>query len=212
MTTLLLAGATGLVGQAVLRQSLADARISQVIAPTRRTLPMHPRLLNPLVDFSALPEDAPWWRVDAVICALGTTIRDAGSQAAFRTVDHDYPLAVARLARRQGAPTYVLTSAMGAHAQSRVFYSRTKGELERDLQAMDFPSLTFVRPGLLGGKRETPRPLESLGMGALSLIGPLLPRRYRMVAAEHVATCLLHAALAARPGVHVIESGQISRD
>ena len=209
MTTLLLAGATGLVGQAVLRQSLADARISQVIAPTRRTLPMHPRLLNPLVDFSALPEDAPWWRVDAVICALGTTIRAAGSQAAFRTVDHDYPLAVARLARRQGAPTYVLTSAMGAHAQSRVFYSRTKGELERDLQAMDFPSLTFVRPGLLGGKRELRRPLEHLGIKVLAAIGPLLPRRYRVVPADSVAAALLQAALEAAAGLRIIESEAI---
>ena len=211
MTTLLLAGATGLVGQAVLHQSLADARITRVVAPTRRILPMHPKLLNPQVDFSALPEDAPWWRVDAVICTLGTTIRDAGSQATFRTVDHGYPLAVARLARHQGARTYVLVSAMGANAQSRVFYSRIKGELERDLRAMGFTSLTFVRPGLLGGKREVPRPLESLGVGALGMLGPLLPRRYRMVAATHVASCLLHAALAGRPGVHVIESGQINR-
>ena len=209
MTTLLLAGATGLVGQAVLRQSLADARISQVIAPTRRTLPMHPRLLNPLVDFSALPEDAPWWRVDAVICALGTTIRAAGSQAAFRTVDHDYPLAVARLARRQGASAYVLTSATGANAASRVFYSRTKGELERDLQAMDFPSLTFVRPGLLGGKRELRRPLEHLGIKVLAAIGPLLPRRYRMVPADSVAAALLQAALEASAGLRIIESEAI---
>ncbi len=209
MTTLLLAGATGLVGQAVLRQSLADARISQVIAPTRRTLPMHPRLLNPLVDFSALPEDAPWWRVDAVICALGTTIRDAGSQAAFRTVDHDYPLAVARLARRQGASAYVLTSATGANAASRVFYSRTKGELERDLQAMDFPSLTFVRPGLLGGKRELRRPLEHLGIKVLAAIGPLLPRRYRVVPADSVAAALLQAALEASAGLRIIESEAI---
>ena len=209
MTTLLLAGATGLVGQAVLRQSLADARISQVIAPTRRTLPMHPRLLNPLVDFSALPEDAPWWRVDAVICALGTTIRAAGSQAAFRTVDHDYPLAVARLARRQGASAYVLTSATGANAASRVFYSRTKGELERDLQAMDFPSLTFVRPGLLGGKRELRRPLEHLGIKVLAAIGPLLPRRYRVVPADSVAAALLQAALEASAGLRIIESEAI---
>ena len=209
MTTLLLAGATGLVGQAVLRQSLADARISQVIAPTRRTLTMHPRLLNPLVDFSALPEDAPWWRVDAVICALGTTIRDAGSQAAFRTVDHDYPLAVARLARRQGASAYVLTSATGANAASRVFYSRTEGELERDLQAMDFPSLTFVRPGLLGGKRELRRPLEHLGIKVLAAIGPLLPRRYRVVPADSVAAALLQAALEAAAGLRIIESEAI---
>ena len=114
MTTLLLAGATGLVGQAVLTQCLCDPRIMQVVAPTRRALPAHPRLLNPIVDFSALPEDAAWWKADAVICTLGTTIRQAGSKEAFRQVDHHYPLALATLAQRHGTPTFALTSAMGA--------------------------------------------------------------------------------------------------
>jgi hypothetical protein len=135
MTTLLLAGATGLVGQAVLRRALDDARVTRVVAPTRRALPAAPKLDNPLVDFDRLPADAPWWAVDAVICTLGTTIRDAGSPQAFRVVDHDYPLAVARLARQHGASTFALTSAMGADPASRIFYNRTKGELERDLAA-----------------------------------------------------------------------------
>lgn len=212
MKRLLLAGATGLVGQAVLRQALANPRIGQVIAPTRRAISAHPHLLNPLVDFDALPQQADWWQVDAVICTLGTTIRAAGSQEAFHKVDHDYPLAVARLARQHGASTYVLTSATGANSDSRVFYSRTKGELERDLQAMDYPSLTFVRPGLLGGEREQSRPIESLGMKLFSVIGPVLPRRYRVVAAEQVATCLLQAALGAKAGTHLIESEEIGRD
>lgn len=212
MTTLLLAGATGLVGQAVLKQCLCDPRIMQVVAPTRRTLPAHPRLLNPIVDFSALPEDAAWWKADAVICTLGTTIRQAGSKEAFRQVDHHYPLALATLAQRHGTPTFALTSAMGADPESRIFYSRTKGELERDLSAMEFSSLTLVRPGLLGGERTTARPMESFAMTVLSAVEPVLPQRYRVVPAEQVATVLLRSALLALPGIQIIESAAILHD
>lgn len=212
MATILLAGATGLVGQAVLHQCLSDPRITQVTAPTRRALPAHPRLLNPVVDFSALQEDAPWWQADAVICTLGTTIRDAGSKEAFRRVDHDYPLAVAKLAQRHGTPTFALTSAMGADPGSRIFYSRTKGELERDLTALGFSSLTLVRPGLLGGERATARPMESFAMKVLSAVEPVLPHRYRVVPAEQVAAVLLRAALAATPGIQIIESAAILHD
>ena len=206
MTRLLLVGATGLVGQAVMQQALADPRVSGLVAPTRKPLPVQARLHNPVVDFDQLPTDAEWWKADAVICTLGTTIRVAGSQAAFRKVDHDYPLAVARLALQHGAAAYVLTSASGADPGSRIFYSRTKGELERDLATLGYASLTFVRPGLLGGERAQRRPAEHLGMQVLGVIGPVLPRRYRMVPAESVATALLRHALQPEPGLHVIES------
>lgn len=210
MTRILLAGATGLVGQAVVQRALASARVGQLVAPTRRPLPAHTKLVNPVVDFDALPEEADWWRVDAVICALGTTIRDAGSQDAFRRVDYTYPLDIARRVRAHGARTYALVSAMGADAGSRVFYLHTKGELERDLLALDFPSLTVLRPGLLGGERPRRRAGEWLASQALRALGPVVPRRYRMVPATRVADALLRAALDAPPGHRVIESEAIA--
>ncbi|MEO8365703.1 MAG: NAD(P)H-binding protein, partial [Pseudoxanthomonas sp.] len=206
MTRILLAGASGMVGRELLQQALTDPRVDEVVAPARRALAAHAKLRNPLVDFDDLPVDADWWKVDAVICTLGTTIRDAGSQAAFRKVDYDYPLAVARHALAHGASTFVLTSASGANADSRIFYSRTKGELEDSLRALGFRSLGLVRPGLLGGQRERRRPLEHAGMQLLGAMGPLLPRRYRVVPAERVAATLLRAALHAEPGVRIIES------
>jgi len=209
MTRILLAGASGMVGREVLRQALADPRIGEVVAPTRRPLAASANLRNPRVDFDALPADAAWWEVDAVICTLGTTIREAGSQAAFRKVDLDYPLAVAGHALAHGASTFVLTSASGANADSRIFYSRTKGELEHALRALAYRSLCLVRPGLLGGERERRRPLEHASMKLLGAIGPLLPRRYRVVPAEQVAGTLLRAALEAEPGVRIVESEQI---
>lgn len=209
MSRLLLAGATGLVGREVLRLALDNERIDQVVAPTRRPLPAHARLLNPQVDFDALPETAPWWAVDAVICALGSTIGQAGSQAAFHRIDHDYPLAIARLALARGATAYALVSATGAKPDSRVFYSRTKGELERELATLGFASLVLLRPGLLGGERERRRPMEALSMKLLNALDPLLPRRYRVVPATRVAACLLRSALDAPPGLSVIESENI---
>lgn len=209
MTRLLLVGATGLVGQAVLQQALADERVTQVVAPTRRALPVHPKLLNPVLDFAALPEDAPWWSVDAVVCALGTTIKVAGSQAAFYRVDHDLPLQVAQLALRHGARVYALNSALGASAASRVFYSRTKGELERDLRALGYDSLTLARPGLIGGERQPPRPAERLAIAVTRVLAPVLPRRYRVVPASQIAAHLLAAAVESRPGFHVLESERL---
>ncbi len=206
MTRLLLVGATGLVGSHVLDQALADPRFSAVVAPTRRALAPRPGLINPVVDFDNLPQDADWWAVDAVICTLGTTARKAGSPQAFYRVDHDHPLEVAYLAHRHGARAYALNSALGADASSRVFYLRTKGEIERDLQAVGFGSLTLVRPGLIGGARIESRPLERLAVVASGWVQPLLPPRWRVVPAERIAHHLLQAVRDGMPGVRVLPS------
>jgi len=212
MKTLLLAGATGLVGRHALRLALADTRVERVVAPTRRPLPPHPKLLNPIEDFAHLPPHAPWWKVDGVVCALGTTMAKAGSRAAFEAVDYEMPLTVARLALRHGAQAFALNSALGANPDSRVFYSRVKGELEQSLRAMKNPgylSLTFVRPGLIGGERAENRRAENLTILAVRLLTPFLPQRYRLVPAERIAHHLVEAALAATPGVTVLESEQL---
>lgn len=203
---LLLVGATGLVGRHVLDLALADPRVSAVIAPGRRSLPEQPGLFSPLVDYERLPEDAEWWKADAIICTLGTTMKVAGSEAIFRRVDHDYPLSVARLARGYETPVYVLNSAIGANVKSRFIYNRVKGELEQDLTREGFTSLTFVRPGVIGGQREESRPGESIMVRALALAGPLLPRRWRLNPPEQIARVLLEAALNAKAGVHVVTS------
>lgn len=209
MKTLMLVGATGLVGQSVLQKALVSDAVARVVAPTRRALPAHPKLLNPVVDFDHLPGDADWWAVDAVVCTLGTTIKIAGTQEAFYRVDHDWPLRVAQLALQRGASTYALNSALGADPASSVFYSRTKGELERDLQVLGYSSLTLVRPGLIGGDRQTVRPAERFGVLLGQALQPLLPPRYRVVPAERIAHHLLAAALASAPGTRVLMSEQL---
>lgn len=207
---LLLVGATGLVGREVLRLALADARVAAIVAPVRKPLPAHPKLDAPLVDFDRLPPDASWWQADAVICTLGTTMKVAGTRQAFLRVDHDYPLAVARLALAAGTCTYALNSAAGANAASRIFYNRVKGELERDLEALGFRSLTHVRPGLIGGERDVARAGEGAALRILRVLGPVLPRRWRINPAPRIASALLEAALAGVPGVHVVSPEQLA--
>ena len=208
--SILLAGATGLVGGQVLALLLADPRVARVVAPSRRPLPPHPKLSDVRVDYDALPAEADWWAVDAVVCTLGTTIKVAGSQQAFRRVDHDYPLRVGELARRHGATAYALNSALGADPDSRVFYSRTKGELERDLTALGYPSLTFVRPGLIGGERSEKRAGERAAMVVLGALAPVLPRAWRINPAPRIAAALVEAALQAAPGRHVVSSAALA--
>lgn len=207
---LLLIGSTGLVGRNVLNLALADPRIDSIVALARRPLPAHPKLEAPSTDFDNLPEDAPWWMADAVICTLGTTMRAAGSQEAFRRVDHTYPLKVARLARAHGTPCYVLNSAIGADTSSRFFYNRVKGEAEESLRNTGFHSLTIARPGLIGGKREEFRPAEKMMTFVIKALGPLLPLQWQINPAENIAQVLLNAAIHPNPGVTIIPSGLLT--
>lgn len=207
---ILLVGATGLVGSHVLRQLLDDPRCQAVIAPTRRPLALtDARLLNPVVDFAQLPESADWWAVDAVICALGTTLKQAGSREAFAQVDHQYPLQVARLARSHGATAFVLNSAKGADPDSRFFYNRVKGALEQDLRGLGYPSLTLVRPGLIGGERKDHRAGERAASVVLGTLAPVLPRSWRINPAVKIAAAMVEAALQPAPAVSVIEADRL---
>lgn len=144
--------------------------------------------------------------MQGVISCLGTTQRIAGSPEAFRAVDHGYTLAVARHSRAAGATRFALTSSLGADPSSRSVYLRTKGEVERDLMAVGFPSLTFVRPGFLDGPRAERRLTEDLAKAVLGLLGPTLPARFRPSPPERVGQALVEAVLAGQPGCYVIPS------
>lgn len=209
---LLILGATGAVGREVLRLALQHPQVQQVLAPTRRPVPTHPKLRNPITNFArpeeALAEGAQAEGVDAVVCALGTTIRLAGSQAAFAAVDRDLPIALGRAALRLGARSLALNSSLGASASGN-FYLRTKHQTEEGLRQLGFASYTVVRPSLIDAQRTESRPGERMGLWVSRVLGPLIPRRYRPVAASAIARALLQAALDAEPGQYTIESEQI---
>ena len=208
---LMLVGATGAVGSQVLEQALRHPGIAEVVALTRRRLPAHPKLANQVVDFSNLPANAPWWAVNAVVCALGTTLRVAGSPEAFVTVDRDWPIQVARLARAAGASRFALNSSLGANALSKGLYLRTKGETEDAIGQLGFPSYTIVRPSLIDAQRQQSRPAEALGLVVARALRPLIPRRYRAVTPDAIAHALLGAVLAGQPGLQVRESETLQR-
>jgi uncharacterized protein YbjT (DUF2867 family) len=203
MARLLIIGATGLVGSLVLKQAIADRRVSQVIALTRRPIAPSNKLENVVVDFSNLPDQADWWSVNGVISALGTTRAAAKSPSAYRAIEYDYPLAVARHAREHGVECFALTTALGSDPRSIFLYTRMKGELESELKKLSFPSLTIVRPSVLEGLRDQPRLEERMAQIVFKTLAPVLPRRLRISPAIAVAEALLEGAIEGRPGVQI---------
>lgn len=192
----MLLGASGLVGAACLARLLESDRYARVIAPVRRSTRLaHPRLEERVIDFASPPE-LERASVDDVYCALGTTMKKAGSKEAFREVDYAIPLRMAERARAAGARSFALVSSVGADARAASFYLRTKGELEDALEGLGFDALVILRPSLLLGDRAEDRAGERFGIAlgrAVTglLIGPL--RKYRPIQADQVAAAMIAA-------------------
>jgi uncharacterized protein YbjT (DUF2867 family) len=212
--TALVVGASGLVGRELLRQLSAPAsRTTRVHALVRRALePAIDGVQVHVVDFVHLPSLP---AVDDLYCALGTTIKVAGSEAAFRAVDYDAVVDSARAAQAAGVRRMAVVSALGADARSRVFYNRVKGEMEAALQALRFERLVIARPSLLAGAREAlgqaPRRAEQLTLRLLRPIGSLLPASVRPIEAAVVARAMIVALNADGAAAHVIESGALQQ-
>jgi uncharacterized protein YbjT (DUF2867 family) len=207
-STALVAGATGLVGRALVRQLGADSAWSEVRALVRRALPADlsdPTVVSITVDYTKLDPPPAWAAADHVFCALGTTIRQAGSQEAFRQVDLEFPVALARAALASGARHFLLVTAIGASAESRVFYNRVKGEVEDAVLGLGFRSVTIARPSLLLGPRDVTRRGEQIA----KMLGFLAPPRWKPVEATSVARALVEAARRDLPGIRVLENREL---
>ena len=216
------AGATGLIGRALLLQLRADPAIGAVhalvrTAPPAGTLPQGVKVVT--IDYAALAKaqeagtKAGFPTLDWGLCTLGTTIKTAGSPAAFRAVDVDAVVAFARAAKAAGARRFGVVSALGADPKSKVFYNRCKGEMEAALRGIGFDHLVIVRPSLLLGNRsalgQPTRLGERLAQGLTPLIGWATPRRLRPIAAEVVARALRAAMSKGPAGVRVVESDEL---
>lgn len=199
--TALVLGATGLVGQALVKKLLADNRYESIVCLVRRPLPERyfddpKRKLSPIViDFSEFQDYQGYFTVDHVYCCLGTTIKAAGSRAAFRKVDFEYVHIAAQLARAQRVKSFVWISSVGANANSRQFYLRVKGELENAIMRMpQLQHAVAVRPSLLLGERNESRLLEDVGQKLAPLLRKLLVgrfKKYRPAYASEVATKMI---------------------
>ena len=207
--TALLAGATGLVGSHVLQELLADDTWSHVVTVGRRPASLrHARLEQRVLDLSAVEAHGDLPRADDVFCCLGTTIKQAGSPDAFRRVDHDFVVGLARAGLRIGATQFLLISAIGADPAARVFYSRVKGEAEAAVRRLPYRAVQILRPGLLLGKRDEFRLGERVAMLAVPLLHPFLRgglRRYHSIEAGDVARAMVRIAREAPRGPNVWE-------
>ena len=214
LRTALVAGATGLIGHALVWRLLASARYEWVHVLLRRpatTLPASDRIKLHVVDFDRLPASLP--QVDDVYCCIGTTRKQAGSEVAFRRVDFDAVVNVARAASAAGAKRLAVVSSLGADPKSRVFYNRVKGEMQEAIKQIGYPSIVIAQPSLLAGDRTSlGQPVRGVEQWALRLLRPvmeLVPPRIRPIEAERVAQAMLEAMLQARPGVRILSSGEM---
>ncbi|OPA74571.1 oxidoreductase [Paenibacillus selenitireducens] len=216
MKKALVLGATGLVGQEVVRLLLQDESYDQVTLLVRRRLPLqHPKVEQQIVaDFDQLHDAATYFQVTNVFCCLGTTIKKAKSKDAFRKVDFDYPLVAAKLAEKQQVERFIIISAMGANAQSSIFYNQVKGQMEEGLQQLNLTAVHILRPSLLLGEREEFRLGEKMASvispvwNALC-IGPL--RQYRAIDARNVAKAMVRIGDSPLTGVHTYLSHEIEK-
>ena len=215
MATALIAGASGLVGGLLLRRLLDAPEYDRVVSVGRRRLDLeHPKLVQIITDFAALERLPEPLRGDDAFCCLGSTIRQAGSRAAFRAVDQAAVLAFAWSAQRGGARSFAVVSSLGADAKSRVFYNRVKGETEDALRVLGFDTLGIFRPSLLLGRHPPSRFGEKIAAALLAFSRPLLVggwRKYRAIEAEVVARAMVRSAKRAAGGARVCESDEIQR-
>ena len=209
----LVAGATGLVGQAILALLLADTRCSVVHVVGRRAPGVqHPKLVAHL---SASLADWVSPAVDDAFIALGTTIKIAGSKAAFKAIDGDAVVAIAASAKAAGATRLAVVSAMGASPQSGVFYNQVKGEMEAAISQLGFETVVIARPSLLAGDRnalkQPERVAEKLSLVAFKWLKPLIPANYRAIQASSVAQAMVNTLQTAGAGQHVLLSGEMQK-
>ncbi|MEO3944910.1 NAD-dependent epimerase/dehydratase family protein [Gorillibacterium sp. CAU 1737] len=216
-TTAVVAGATGLVGQQLVRQLLEHPAYRQVIVLVRRDMGLsHPKLVQKLISFDRLGEEvgSEILKQADVFCTLGTTIKQAGSQEAFRKVDYTYPLELGRAARKYGAAKMIVVTAMASSDKSKLFYNRVKGELERELIRLSLPRLVILRPSFMLGNRDKKRLGEKMGIIMFQFLRPFMVgpfSQYKAVHSKSVAWVMVDASLRTGPKLEVIESNDIAQ-
>ncbi|KEQ29504.1 hypothetical protein N180_03855 [Pedobacter antarcticus 4BY] len=213
--TAIIMGATGSVGTALVRLLLDDPRYSTVLVLLRREMPLsHPKLKQLLISFDKIKDYADQIKGDTVFCCIGTTAAQTPDKNEYRKIDFKYPLDLAWIAQENGATSYHLVSAMGADVTSKVFYSKTKGQLEEELKKIPYESIHIYRPSLLDAKRQQYRFAEDLLNRIMRVVNPLLVgglKKYRSIKAECVATAMLRYSLEQKKGIFTHKSDQIQK-
>lgn len=211
----ILLGASGLIGNSLLQQLLLSNHYDEVLVVLRKTLNIqHPKLRQLQVDFDQLSEYSSEIQGDVVFCCLGTTKSKTPDKAQYKKIDHQYPIDAARIAHTNGATQYHLVSSLGANRNSRIFYTRLKGEVEHDLQGIPYQGIHIYRPSLLDGFRVENRTGEKWMIGIMRIINPILIgplRKFRSIKVETVARAMLKKSLEDQKGTFIHPSDAIER-
>ena len=211
----ILIGATGLIGANLLEKLLASSNYTEVLVIARKKININnPKLKQLTINLDEMHLHTDEITGDDVFCCLGTTVKKTPNLELYKKIDYQYPLDLADIALKNGAKTYHLVSSVGADAKSKIFYTRTKGEVERDLQAIPFQSLNIYRPSLLDGNRKEGRKGENVMIVLMRLINPILVgglRKYRSIKIEKVASAMLTQAVKEPEGIHIYASDEIEQ-
>jgi uncharacterized protein YbjT (DUF2867 family) len=207
----LIAGATGLVGHSLLKQLLADDQYDKIVTITRKPIAeTHPKIIQQQLDFDKIESLSFDFPIDELFCALGTTIKTAGSQDAFYKVDFTYVVNLGKWGEGNGIKRFLVVSAMGADAKSGIFYNRVKGEMETAVSQFNIPKIQVFRPSLLMGNRTEKRGGEKIAQAVMGKMGFLFAGRllkYKGIHADVVAKAMIKAAKEDVKGFTVFESG-----
>jgi uncharacterized protein YbjT (DUF2867 family) len=207
------AGATGLIGKELVQLLISEpAYVAVTLLVRRPTGITHPKIYEKILDFDNLEQAGIDLTGADVFCTLGTTIKKAGTQEAFRQVDYTYPLTLGRMAKTRGAKQFLIVTSMGASSSSRFFYNRVKGDIEEALRNLDLPALQIFRPSLLLGNRKEIRIGERIASAVSGILSPLFLgplRKYCPIQAHAVAKTMINAAQNNPAGIQVYESDQI---
>ena len=203
-------GGSGLIGKAFLHQ-VEGGQYKSVLSLGRRKLDelTSDLIKQEIVDLENESELKSHLDVDILVCTLGTTIKNAGSEERFHQIDHGIPLLSARLAKALRCEHFILVTAAGAHANSKFFYNRVKGELESDIKALGFPTLHILRPGLLLGDREESRPAERVAQLIMKPLRAIMPKAARPIKDNELAGVIHHCAMNPTPGDHILQGSDL---
>ncbi|RKR81190.1 hypothetical protein BDD43_1335 [Mucilaginibacter gracilis] len=215
MKKAIIVGASGLVGNELLHLLLQSSDYQEIMILVRKEMPLsHPKLLQLIVDFDNLDNWETAITGHALFCCLGTTLKKTPDLTQYRKIDHDYPLQLAQIAFGNKVKQYHLVSALGANVKSKSFYTRLKGETERDIEKVPLKAIHIYRPSLLTGNRREDRLLERIAIAAMKFINPLLTgglQKYKSIAAATVARAMLNQSLKTEAGIFIHPSDKIKQ-
>jgi uncharacterized protein YbjT (DUF2867 family) len=206
-------GATGLIGKELVKQLMLEGKFTSIIVLARGNTGLKsPKLQEYIVDLEDEATYSSYLKGDVLFCALGTTIKKAGSQEAFRKVDYHFVVNFAKVARLNGVSQFCIVSSLGSNENSSNFYLRTKGEMEKAVSLLNFEGIHIFRPSLLLGERSEKRPIEKVAEFLFRLISPLFVgklQRYRPIEGSVVASAMIKASLSGNHGMNIYESEKI---